>query len=99
HPVYLRIVWELATGEFEFGASAVVIEKAPIGIHRQHAVDFSSIGLKADSILDGRVGQFKTGLGVIVPMEDVEMLLAEHAISEHEMRIARDRFVEQAHGF
>src|SRR5262249_31125397 len=94
NPIYLSIVWERAPGEFKFGASAIVIEKAPIGIHGQSEVYFSSIGLDADSILDSRIGQLTTCWSVIVPKEDLEMQKAEFAISESEMRIARDRLLQ-----
>src|SRR5262249_2114721 len=92
--VYLGIIREGAPGEIELGASAIVIEKAPIAIIGQSAVDFSSVGLEADSILDRHIAQLTTGGSVIVHLEHVEMHLAEHAISEQEIRIARDRFVE-----
>src|SRR3954470_8989432 len=97
--VYLRIVWKHTPGKIELGAGAVVIKKSPIGIESQRPMDFSSIGLEADSIMDRRFGQLTAGGSLIVPSEDVEMQPTEHALRHQELWISSCRFIEQTHAF
>jgi hypothetical protein len=59
---------------------------------------FSRIGAETGSISDGRIGLLTTrGSVIIARIEEEKMQPAEHAISEHELRIPRDRLIEQAH--
>src|SRR6266480_5168474 len=87
-------------GQVDLAPGAVIIAIAPIAMLRQSEMTFGRVRSQPTNSLDGGVGQ-RQSRGSVFEITKINLIMrmGELVIGQDEIRIARNRLLQQVHGF